>query len=296
MFAVIAAATACVAIAQTPPGRPEAPQSAPMIGQVSKDSVWVPTPERLIRRLLQLADVTPDDTVLDLGSGDGRIPIHAAKHFGARAIGVELEDNLIRLSNESARNADVANRVRFVRQDLFETDLTQATVITLYISPGVMTKLKPRLLALTPGTRIVSHQFTLDDWEPDEAVRTEGRSGYLWIVPRDVAGLWTIDAPGDSLRLYVEQNHQALTLRGERNGKPVPVIGGRLRGNEISFSSFDADGASRHYRGRASASRLEGESTRDGMSPQRWGATRARRRRPTTHVNRVATGEAARLA
>jgi len=271
-----ALSTALPAAAQAFPTSPQPAEAVPTIGQVSKDSVWVPTPERLIRRLLQLADVTARDTVLDLGSGDGRVPIYAAKHFGARAVGVELEENLIRVSNEAARAGGVAHRVRFVRQDLFDTDLAQASVITLYISPGVMTKLKPRLLALKPGTRIVSHQFTLDDWEPDESIRSEARMGYLWVVPGDVAGTWTVEGPGDSLRIDISQRYQSLALRGERAGKPVAVIGGRLRGNEISFSSFDADGASRHFRGRVVGSRIDGESERDGTKSLRWSATRAR--------------------
>lgn len=271
-----AMSTARPAAAQGFPTSPQPADAAPTIGQVSKDSVWVPTPERLIRRLLQLADVTAHDTVLDLGSGDGRVPIHAAKHFGARAVGVELEENLIRVSNEAARANGVADRVRFIRQDLFDTDLAQASVITLYISPGVMTKLKPRLLALKPGTRIVSHQFTLDDWEPDESIRSEGRIGYLWVVPGDAAGTWTIEGLPDPLRIAIEQKYQSLTLRGERAGKPVPVIGGRLRGDEISFSSFDADGVSRHFHGRLSGSRIEGESEREGRRPLRWSATRGR--------------------
>lgn len=271
-----AMSTARPAAAQGFPTSPQPADAAPTIGQVSKDSVWVPTPERLIRRLLQLADVTAHDTVLDLGSGDGRVPIHAAKHFGARAVGVELEENLIRVSNEAARANGVADRVRFIRQDLFDTDLAQASVITLYISPGVMTKLKPRLLALKPGTRIVSHQFTLDDWEPDESIRSEGRMGYLWVVPGDAAGTWTIEGLPDPLRIAIEQKYQSLTLRGERAGKPVPVIGGRLRGDEISFSSFDADGVSRHFHGRLSGSRIEGESEREGRRPLRWSATRGR--------------------
>lgn len=271
-----AMSTARPAAAQGFPTSPQPADAAPTIGQVSKDSVWVPTPERLIRRLLQLADVTAHDTVLDLGSGDGRVPIHAAKHFGARAVGVELEENLIRVSNEAARANGVADRVRFIRQDLFDTDLAQASVITLYISPGVMTKLKPRLLALKPGTRIVSHQFTLDDWEPDESIRSEGRVGYLWVVPGDAAGTWTIEGLPDPLRIAIEQKYQSLTLRGERAGKPVPVIGGRLRGDEISFSSFDADGVSRHFHGRLSGSRIEGESEREGRRPLRWSATRGR--------------------
>lgn len=252
----------------------DASQPPPTIGQVSKDSVWVPTPERLIHRMMQLADVTRDDVVVDLGSGDGRIPIFAAKHIGARAIGVELEENLIRLSNETARKSGVADRVRFVRQDLFEFDLGQATVVALYISPGVMTKLKPRLLALKPGTRVVSHQFTLDDWEADETIRSEGRPAYLWVVPATIAGTWTIQTSGEPLKMHVEQRYQSLTLRGERGGKSVPIIGGRLRGTEISFSSFDADGTSRHYRGSITSAGIEGESQREGTKPMRWTATR----------------------
>ena len=255
---------------------PHPAASTPAIGQVSKDSVWVPTPERLIRRLLQLADVGADDTVLDLGSGDGRVPIHAAKHFGAHAIGIELEENLVRVSNEAARVNGVADRVRFDRQDLFDTDLAQATVITLYISPGVMTRLKPRLLALKPGTRIVSHQFTLDDWEPDESVRSDGRMGYLWVVPGAVAGTWNIEGAGDVLRIEIAQQYQSLMIRGERAGKPVAVIGARLRGNDISFSSFDADGVSRHFHGRLAGARIDGESKREGSKPLRWSATRVR--------------------
>jgi tRNA G46 methylase TrmB len=125
-------------------------------GQVSKDSVWVPTPERMIRRMLQLADVTAEDLVVDVGAGDGRIPIYAARHFGARAIGVELEESLVVLATASANAQGVSHLARFVRQDLYDFDLSGATVIALCISPGVMSKLKPRLLGLKPGTRVVN--------------------------------------------------------------------------------------------------------------------------------------------
>src|SRR5205823_4301572 len=211
------------------------PVDAPQLGQISKDSVWVPTPERLIHRMLQLADTTPNDVVLDLGSGDGRIPIHAAKHFGARAIGVELEPNLIRIAREAAAANGVASRVQFIQGDLFEADLSQATVLALYISPGVMEKLKPRFLRLRPGTRIASHQFALGDWEPDETVRAEGREAHLWVVPAAIAGDWWVRLPGEDFRLRAEQRCQMLSTRGERQGKPVPVIGAKLRGTELRF-------------------------------------------------------------
>ena len=261
------AALACVVLASVMPlanAQPTAGE-APQIGQVSKDSVWVPTPERMIRRLLQLADTTKDDLIVDLGSGDGRIPIYAARHFGARAIGVELEGNLVKLARESAAAQGVAELARFVQQDLFEADLSKATVVTLYISPGAMTRLKPRLLALRPGTRVVSHQFTLEDWEPDETIRVENRNGYLWVVPADVRGRWLVRREGDAFALQIEQVRQQLTTKGERDGKPVNVIGAKLRGTEISFTAFDPDGNSRNFTGQVEGPRMTGAS---------WAATR----------------------
>jgi SAM-dependent methyltransferase len=246
----------------------------PEIGQISKDSVWVPTPERVIRRMLQLADVTPEDLVVDLGSGDGRIPIHAARHFGARAIGVELEENLVRVSVAAAREQGVSERARFVRQDLYEFDLSVATVVALYISPGVMTRLKPKLLALRPGTRIVSHQFTLDGWEPDEQVRVEGRNAYLWVVPADLRGSWRVTAGAESLRVQVTQELSQLGIRGERAGRVVQVIGAGLRGSEVRFTAFDRNGAARHYQGRIEGARMSGSSDGMGIAPLAWSAAR----------------------
>ena len=244
----------------------------PEIGQVSKDSVWVPTPERMIHRMLQLADTTDKDVVLDLGSGDGRIPIHAARHFGARGIGVELEKNLVDLARKTAAAQGVAHRVQFVQQDLFTYDMAAATVIALYISPGVMDRLKPRFLSLKPGTRVASHHFTLGDWEPDEIVRVEGRTGYLWVVPAQVKGDWAISIPGGDFRLRVEQQHQQLKTTGERGGKELHVIGSRLRGTELRFTSFDPDGHSRHFTGQVDGDAMRGESA--GNAPRSWSARR----------------------
>src|SRR5918999_2440955 len=216
----------------------------PPIGQVSRDSVWVPTPERVIRRMLQMADTTSRDVVIDLGAGDGRIPIYAAKHFGARAVGVELEANLVRLARETASAQGVSHLASFVQQDLFDADLSGATVIALYISPGVMTRLRPRLAALRPGTRIVSHFFMLDDWEPDETIRVEGRTAHLWVVPAAVRGTWVVDVPGEGFAVRIDQRYQLLTTAGSRDGRELPVIGAQLRGNEIRFTAFDRDGSS----------------------------------------------------
>jgi SAM-dependent methyltransferase len=254
------------------------PADAPaQIGQVSKDSVWVPTPERMIRRMLQTADTTKDDVVMDLGSGDGRVPIHAAKHFGARAIGVELEANLIRISEESAKREGVSQRVTFLKQDLFDADLSEVTVFALYISPGVMDRLRPKLLALKPGTRVTSHHFTLGDWEPDESFRIENRAGYLWVVPADVRGQWKVALAGNELTLDIAQKHQMLTTTGARTGQAVNVIGARLRGTEVSFTAFDRDGHSRYFTGVVNGNRMSGESTSENGKPLRWSATRNER-------------------
>ena len=274
VWALAMALLPAAALAQSPPAA-----APPEIGQVSKDSVWVPTPERMIRRMLQIADTTRDDVVMDLGSGDGRVPIHAAKHFGARAIGVELEANLIHVSEAAATAQGVAHLTRFVRQDMFETDLSAATVFALYISPGAMLRLKPTLLALKPGTRIVSHHFTMGHWEPDESFRIEGRSGFLWLVPADVRGRWRISLQGDPLpdnaiAVRFEQTLQQLRSSGARGGQATNVIGARLRGTEISFTAFDRDGQSRQFHGHVDGTQMRGESSVDGRASQRWSATR----------------------
>lgn len=252
-----------------------APAKAPEFGQASKDSVWVTTPERMIRRMLQIADTTKDDVVLDLGAGDGRIPIYAAKHFGARGIAVELEENLVQVAREAARREGVADRVQVVRQDLFEADLSAATVFALFISPGVMQRLKPRFLELKPGTRITSHQFDLGDWEPDETVEVEGRKGFLWVVPAAVEGAWQVSIAGEDFRMRIERRYQKLSAAGERGPKPLHVLGARLRGAEIRFTTFDRDGTSRHFSGRLDGDRLVGDSRTDsGAPPLSWSATR----------------------
>ena len=250
-------------------------QGAPQLGQASKDSVWVPTPPRMIRRLLQMADTTKDDVVIDLGAGDGRFPIYAAKHFGARGVAVELEENLVRMARDAAARQGVAHLVRVVQQDLFDADVSAGTVIALYISPGAMQRLKPRLLALRAGTRIVSHQFDLGDWEPDEKIEVEGRKGYLWVVPAAVEGMWRVSIAGQDFRLRLERRYQALTGSAERGGKNVQVLGARVRGTEIAFSAFDRDGEARNYTGHLVEGRLVGDASAwDGTRLLRWSAER----------------------
>ena len=155
------------------------------------DVPYVPTPPVVVEEMLRLAEVTADDFMIDLGSGDGRVVIAAASKFGARGIGVDLDESLIEQSVANAQAAGVMDQVQFIRQDLFKTDLSKASVITLYLLPGVNMRLRPALLALKPGTRIVAHDFELGDWKPDVKV-TIRKNAMLWIVPANVAGRWRI--------------------------------------------------------------------------------------------------------
>ncbi len=252
------------------------PDYQPQIGQLGKDSVWVPTPNRLIERMLQMADTTERDFVIDLGSGDGRIPIIAAKKFGARSLGVELDADLVRYSRVLAAREGVADRASFAAEDLFKTDLSRASVITLYISPHVMVKLRPILLAQAPGTRVVSHQFTLGDWEPDESARVENTVGYLWVVPARVAGEWTLAIGGQTYALTLQQTHQMLSGGAARDGRSATLLASRVRGTTVRFTFVDPGGESRTFTGEIGASEMHGiaRSADASKGALAWRATR----------------------
>jgi SAM-dependent methyltransferase len=211
---------------------------------------------------------------VDLGSGDGRIPIAAARDFGARALGVEFDQNLVELSIRSAAKQGVADRVRFVRQDLFQADLSHATVIALYVSLDIMERLRPKLLALKPGTRVVSHQFTLGDWEPDEQVTAERRNAYLWVVPARVEGTWQLSLGGDTYEIRLEQAHQMLKGSAELRGKQSPLFSAWLRGEVLSMSFVDRNGDPRSFLGRVTGDTMEGLSSTHGQPDLAWTARR----------------------
>jgi precorrin-6B methylase 2 len=217
------------AFAQTTGQKPFEPQ----VGQAGKDVVWVPTPQAVVDQMLDMAKVQKTDFVMDLGSGDGRTVITAAKR-GARAMGIEYNPDMVELSVRNAKEAGVADRATFVKADLFETDLSKAQVITMFLLPSINMKLRPKILDLAPGTRIVSNTFTMEDWQADETTTvTDGCSSswctaLLWIVPAKVAGTWS--TPNGALTLT--QNFQMIsgTLGNQ-------AIQGRLRGNEITFTA-----------------------------------------------------------
>jgi SAM-dependent methyltransferase len=261
------------AAAQQPPAKPPATQQTfePTVGQAGKDVVWVPTPAELVDKMLDMAAVTPRDVVMDLGSGDGRNIIAAAKR-GARAIGVEFNPDMVALSQRLAREAGVSDRASFVQGDMFEADISQATVMALFLLPDNLTKLRDKFLRLQPGTRIVLNTFGIADWEPDVTEKIGGTcaswcTAMLYIVPAQVQGTWKM-AGGD---LVLNQQFQVVTGTLTVDGKPVSIDGGKLRGDQISFTVAGAE-----YSGKVAGDRIEGIAVRAGAR-QNWAASRASR-------------------
>lgn len=265
--------------------------------QGAGDVVYVPTPQVVVDAMLRMAKVGPGDTLIDLGSGDGRIVVNAARAYGARGLGVELDRHLLGLANESARREGVADRARFVEQDLFQTDLTAATVITTYLLPEMNLRLRPKLLALSPGTRIAAHDYHMGDWLPDESVTLDvpekqvGNPGvsyvYLWRVPASVAGRWrsrlTLRGTSVDCEFSFSQRYQMLSGAGKVGAAAaVPIRRAQLSGDAISFefeaASVGAGGAPAQYeyRGRVNGKVMEGTvivRDRTGTSTQAWKAT-----------------------
>lgn len=247
------------------------------------DVPFVPTPQVVVDEMLRFAGVGAGDVVYDLGSGDGRIVITAARKFGARAIGVELDDHLIYQSEESARQADVLDRVKFLQQDFFKADLSQATVITMYLLPGVMKRLRERMLQLKPGTRLVAHDFDFEDWRPDRKT-TIRKNVFLWIVPARVPGIWRVSVSGGGpvFDVTLRQKYQELDGFARIDGQPGGLWEPKLEGDRITFAfvdSRDRDNESTlYFAGRATGPEtMEGEVVR-GVGNQQtrttWRAAR----------------------
>jgi SAM-dependent methyltransferase len=244
-----------------------AQQYEPSVGQEGKDVIWVPTPEDLVQAMLDLGKVTSNDIVMDLGSGDGRIVIAAAKR-GARATGIEYNPDMVALSRRNAEQAGVSDKAAFLNADLFATDFHKATVITMYLLPSLNLKLRPTILELKPGTRVVSHAFNMAEWEADQTVEKDGRTAYLWIVPAKVEGVWRWQASSDSAELQLTQTFQIIKGQLRINGKSVPLENAKLQGDHISFGA-----AGQEYSGRVNSGSIEG-TIKAGGREQRWAAMR----------------------
>jgi len=244
----------------------------PRVGQEGKDVIWVPTPQVLVDNMLDMAKVTPQDFVIDLGSGDGRTVITAAKR-GARAMGVEYEPNMVALSIRNAAKEGVSDKTEFVKADLFETDFSRATVITMFLLQEINLKLRPRLLNMKPGTRVVSNAFTMGEWTADETVALEGNkdcayycTAYLWIVPAKVEGTWNL--PQGEVTLT--QTFQAFSGTFKSGSKSFSILDGKLVGDQIRFSVGDT-----LYSGRVSGDTMQGTFT-TGVRSAPWNATRTK--------------------
>jgi hypothetical protein len=245
---------------------------------------FVPTPQVTVDEMLRIAGVGPKDFVLDLGSGDGRIVITAAKKFGARGLGVDLDHHLVIQSEEGAKHAGVEERAKFIQQDIFKTDLHQATVITMYLLPFIVRRLKPSLLALKPGTRIVSHDFDMEDWKPDQKTYIR-KNVFLWIVPAPVAGRWQarIALPPIERQLDIEikQRFQEVDAHARLNGVPTQVWETKIEGDRLSFTIVDTtdreNEAMLYFDGRVAGEVIDGALTR-GVGTERaavkWRAVR----------------------
>ncbi len=230
-------------------------QYEPKVGQEGKDVVWVPSPQLLVDKMMEIAKVTPQDTVIDLGSGDGRTVITAAK-IGAKALGIEYNPDLVELSKRNAAKAGVGEKAKFVKADIFESDFSEATVITMFLLPELNLRLRPLLLNLKPGTRLVSNTFTMSEWQSDQTVSVGGPNcsswctAHLWIVPAKAAGRWQLGK--DELKL--EQTFQMVTGT-LKTGAGSAAVTGKLNGDQITFKAGDTE-----YTGKVSGEAMEGAS------------------------------------
>lgn len=242
----------------------------PVPGQPGKDVVWIPTPDHAVDKMLDMAQVTARDYVIDLGSGDGRNLIAAAKR-GARALGVEYNPDLVVLSKRAAADAGVADKVTIVQGDMFEADISKATVMTLFLLPNHLSRLAPQFLKLKPGTRIVSNTYEIGGgWEPDETAQAQPCKSWcvvvLYVVPAQVAGAWRL---GEDEWLMLEQSYQKLHGTYQIGGVAVPIDNGRLRGEEIRFTVNQVE-----YSGRISGNGMAGVAK--GRVTREWRASRVK--------------------
>ena len=250
----------------------------PSVGQEGKDVIWVPTPQALVEKMLDMAKLTAKDIHYDLGSGDGRTVIAAAKR-GAQAFGVEYNPDMVALSERAAAKEGVAGKAKFMQGDIFQTDFSKATVVTLYLLPSLNIKLRPTLLNMKPGTRVVSHAFSMDDWQADQTENVEGRTAYLWIVPAPVEGTWRWNGSGSGPKQYqVRLRQQFQKVEGEAtlDGRPGQLRDVKLAGDQISFTVLDASGLRRDFSGRVTGDSMQGVAKAlDSSGEAKWSATRA---------------------
>jgi len=267
--AAVAALLSNAAAAQT--AKPYEPQ----VGQQGKDVIWVPTPDDIVERMLRMAQVTPNDYVIDLGAGDGKIAIMAAKKFGARSLGIEYNPEFAKFAQENVVKAGVADKARVQQGDIFATDFKSATVLTMYLLPALNLKLRPTILMMRPGTRVVSHSFTMEDWEADEISSLDGRRCYYWVVPANVQGTWKLSFPGgETPEITIDQKFQKIDGHVNLGALQGGLREAKLSGANISFTYVDNASVRRTFTGRVNGSTMEGMLRADNGTEVRWTAAR----------------------
>lgn len=240
----------------------------PVMGQMGKDVMWMPTGLDMVNKLLTVAEVTPNDIVYDLGAGDGVIAITAAKSFGARSVGIEYDQKLADFARRNTQRSGVADKVKIIRGDIFVEDFSEATVVTLYLLPELNLQLRPTLMKMKPGTRIVSNTFDMMEWTPDQTVSSGDTKGFLWIIPAPVEGEWEFTplegkAPA---KLSLQQVFQQVGGTLSMAGVSQPVLGAQLSGNQLSFHFLGSDKVAQSVKGTVTADGFAGELTAYGQT------------------------------
>ena len=239
----------------------------PQVGQEGKDVIWVPTPEGLIDKMLEAAKVNDKDTLFDLGAGDGIIAITAARQYGAKSVGIEYNPEMAQFARRKVAEAGLTDKVKIITGDIFQEDFSAATVVTLYLMPHLNLKLRPILLKMKPGTRVVSNTFTMGEWEPDETVFDQHWKGYFWVVPAQIEGAWVMTGmEGGPLRLNISQSFQNIGGTLTRGGQTLTLLGAKLRGDEVKFQFVTPDRKVHAFSGRLEGRRLTGTVVADYSS------------------------------
>jgi SAM-dependent methyltransferase len=262
-------------LAQTPPAANSAYE--PRRGQSGKDVIWIASPDALVTRMLRMAAVTASDYVIDLGSGDGKIVIAAAREFGAQGKGIEYNPDMVELSKRRAEAAGVAARAEFEKADIFESDFSRGTVLTMYLLPHLNLRLRPRILTLKPGTRVVSHEFRMGRWTPDETSRVGSASVHLWLVPANAGGEWelTFARQGGpaTIKLSLAQTFQNLAGQAAFKDFSTGLRNPGVAGERVHFSFTDEDGRLRRFDGQVAGERIAG-TVFDGAASAPFSARR----------------------
>ncbi|WP_162243800.1 cyclopropane-fatty-acyl-phospholipid synthase family protein [Pseudorhodoferax sp. Leaf274] len=269
----------------------------PQRGQAGKDVIWIPTPDETVTRMLQMVEVKPNDRVFDLGSGDGKIAIAAAREFGARATGLEYNPDMVGLSNRRAQEAGVADKVQFRQADIFQADFSSATVVTMYLLPELNLRLRPLLFKMTPGTRVVSHSFTMGDWAPDETARAGYGDVYMWHIPANASGSWKLSGAGlPDTSLTLAQRYQVVSGDAIFGELRASLVRPRISGAQISFGLRDPKGQLWQFEGQVAGARITGTATRPGQAGVPFEARRNGEASPIAATTAAAEQEASQIA